>query len=79
MSFARIHCHPVSASNWDCRQVFGRTRLSLKVMTKRRSSLSVKTREAFRDLRVEPSGKVTAANSYLKHNPTHTTKQTAVR
>ena len=31
----------------------------------------VKTREAFRDLRVEPSGKVTAANSYLKHNPTH--------
>ena len=29
----------------------------------------VKTREAFRDLRVEPSGKVTAANSYLKHNP----------
>ena len=31
----------------------------------------VKTREAFRDLRVEPSGKVTAANSYLKHNPKH--------
>ena len=30
----------------------------------------VKTRGAFRDLRVEPSGKVTAANSYPKHNPT---------
>ena len=35
------------------------------------SASSVKTREAFRDLRVEPSGKVTAANSYLKHNPKH--------
>ena len=34
-------------------------------------SVLVKTREAFRDLRVEPSGKVTAANSYLKHNPKH--------
>ena len=32
---------------------------------------SVKTRGAFKDLRVEPSGKVTAANSYPKHNPTH--------
>ena len=32
---------------------------------------TVKTREAFKDLRVEPSGKVTAANSYLKHNPKH--------
>ena len=30
----------------------------------------VKTRGAFKDLRVEPSGKVTAANSYPKHNPT---------
>ena len=34
-------------------------------------AIIVKTREAFRDLRVEPSGKVTAANSYLKHNPKH--------
>ena len=31
----------------------------------------VKTRGAFKDLRVEPSGKVIAANSYPKHNPTH--------
>ena len=31
----------------------------------------VTTRGAFKDLRVEPSGKVTAANSYSKHNPTH--------
>ena len=37
----------------------------------RRRCPGVKTREAFRDLRVEPSGKVTAANSYLKHNPKH--------
>ena len=37
----------------------------------RKTVTAVKTREAFRDLRVEPSGKVTAANSYLKHNPTH--------
>ena len=33
--------------------------------------LHVKTREVFKNLRVEPSGKVTAANSYPKHNPTH--------
>ena len=36
-----------------------------------RPTIPVKTRGAFKDRRVEPSGKVTAANSYPKHNPTH--------
>ena len=45
--------------------------VSFTTFSARAVTVDVKTREAFRDLRVEPSGKVTAANSYLKHNPTH--------
>ena len=44
---------------------------ALKALRWLKQTVGVKTREAFRDLRVEPSGKVTAANSYLKHNPKH--------
>ena len=50
-----------------------RSRLPLMAQASgaRSSATTLKTGKAFRDLRVEPSGKVTAANSYPKHNPTH--------